>query len=128
DDEQVNAIARHMPEREQLAVLLAGWMALRIGEVLGLQRRDLRTVNGQRWLRVARQVQSRGQGVQYSTPKSKAGVRDLPVLSILEDALSDHLARFVDEADTAPLFSRPMQPAVPVAPNTLRTHFGRAIA
>ena len=38
--DQISAIAAEMPPGEDLAVLLSGWMALRIGEVLGLQRRD----------------------------------------------------------------------------------------
>ena len=48
--DQISAIAAEMPQGEVLAVLLSGWMALRIGEVLGLQRRDVRG----EWLTVSR--------------------------------------------------------------------------
>lgn len=39
--EEVKALAEAMPDHLSLAVPLAAWCALRMGEVLGLQRRDL---------------------------------------------------------------------------------------
>lgn len=100
--DQICAIAAEMPQGEVLAVLLSGWMALRIGEVLGLQRRDV----GGQWLTVARALQSRGNGLVLGTPKTKAGIRELPSDSELRAALHAQLgARVAEEAD-APLFPR----------------------
>lgn len=121
---QIAAIARNMPEVEQLSVLLAGYMALRIGEVLGLQRHDL---DGDR-LHIRRQAQSRGAGLVYSTPKSKAGIRALPIPGVLLPAIVAHLESNMAAADDAPMFPRAPRGEKPAAPNTLRRHFDAALA
>lgn len=123
DAEQVADIARNMPDREALAVLLGGHLALRIGEVLGLQRGD---VVGE-WLHVARQLQSRGAGLRVDTPKSDAGRRELPIPPDLAAAVRRHLERFVGEGRDAPLFPREARGAQHTHPNTLRKHFRVAV-
>lgn len=45
--EEVSEISARMPQREQLAVLLGAWAGLRMGEVLALRRRDVRSVVGE---------------------------------------------------------------------------------
>lgn len=127
EDDQLAALVAAMPEQTRLAVLLGGWMALRIGEVLGLQRRDFTTHDGRTWLTVSRQLQSRGQGLRLETPKTAAGRRSVPVLTRLEDALTEHLTEFVGDADEAPLFPRTPRGDMPLHPNTLRRSFGVAI-
>lgn len=122
-DTQLAELAKAMPAPERLAVLLGGWQALRIGEVLGLQRRD---VQGE-WLSVARQLQSRGQGLKIDIPKTEAGVRDLPMFPAVEDALKSHLKNHVGDADDAPLFPRTPRGDVPLHPNVLRRHFAAAV-
>ncbi len=127
EDDQLAALVNAMPEQARLAVLLGGWMALRIGEVLGLQRRDFTTHDERTWLNVSRQLQSRGQGLRLDTPKTAAGRRSLPVLTRLEDALTDHLEHFVAEAGDAPLFPRKARGDLELHPNTLRKWFDAAI-
>lgn len=122
-DEQLAALADAMPEGERLAVLLGGWQALRIGEVLGLQRGD---VSGE-WLRVARQLQSRGQGLRLDAPKTAAGVRDLPLFPVVFKALEAHLRDHVADGDDAPLFPRTPKGDKYLHPNVLRQHFGPAV-
>lgn len=123
-DVQLGALADAMPVQEKLAVLLGGWQALRIGEVLGLQRRD---VQGE-WLRVARQLQSRGNGLRIEVPKTEAGIRDLPVFPDVAKALNPHLECYVGDAEDAPLFPRTPRGEVPLHPNVLRRHFTHAVA
>lgn len=123
-DEQVKAIAAGMPDGERLAVLLGGFLALRIGEVLGLQRGD---IEGKR-LHIRRALQSRGQGLRLDTPKTKAGTRVLPIPTALQQVLDDHLADYVGEGDDAPLFPRAVKGSEYLHPNVLRAHFSAAIA
>lgn len=123
-DDQLSAIVAAMPPADRLAVLLGGWQALRIGEVLGLQRRDVRAG----WLTIARQLQSRGAGLQYDTPKTTAGVRNLPILSIIAEAVDQHLEQHVGTATDSPLFPRTKRGAQPIHPNNLRKHLDAAIA
>lgn len=123
--DQISAIAAEMPQGEVLAVLLSGWMALRIGEVLGLQRRDVRG----EWLTVSRALQSRGNGLVLDTPKTKAGIRELPLApdSELRAALQAQLAARVADAADAPLFPRASRGMQYLHPNVLRKHFAKAI-
>ncbi|WP_040284392.1 tyrosine-type recombinase/integrase [Tessaracoccus massiliensis] len=120
---QIAALAEAMPEGEQLAVRLGGYMALRIGEVLGLQRRD---VQG-KWLDIARQLQSRGQGLRYDIPKTKAGVRPLPIPTKLQERVALHLERHVGDSPESPLFPRAERGDQALHPNVLRRHFNAAL-
>ncbi len=124
--EQISSIASEMPEGEKLAVLLSGWTALRIGEVLGLQRRD---VNGE-WLHVSRALQSRGNGLVLDTPKTKAGIRQLPLAPVpeLAKALQDQLSLRVGDGPDSPLFPRTPRDKHYLHPNVLRRRFAKAIA
>lgn len=122
-DEQLTALAAAMPPAQRVAVLLGGWQALRIGEVLGLQRGD---VTGD-WLKIARQLQSRGQGLRLDTPKTSAGVREIPLFPVVVEALLEHLRDHVGEADDAPLFPRSERGSVYLHPNVLRRHFKTAV-
>lgn len=123
--EQISAIAREMPPGEELAVLLSGWTALRIGEVLGLQRRDVRG----EWLSIARALQSRGNGLVLDTPKTKAGIRQLPLAPDpeLTDALEQQLRLRVATDPEAPLFPRAPLSLRYLHPNVLRRHFSLAV-
>lgn len=122
-DSQLGELAQAMPAPERLAVLLGGWQALRIGEVLGLQRGD---VQGE-WLSVARQLQSRGQGLRIDIPKTEAGIRELPIFPAVAKVLKRHLENHVGDADDAPLFPRTARGDVPLHPNVLRRHFTAAL-
>lgn len=128
DEHQIAAIASHMPGAWRLTVMLAGHMALRIGEVLGLQRRDITIDSNGAWLRVERQLQSRGQGLRFDTPKSAAGRRELPIPPDLVQYVVDHLEHYVADGDAAPVFPRRIRGDQPTHPNSVRKHFKDALA
>lgn len=128
---QVRAIAEAMPATQQLTVLLGGFMALRIGEVLGLQRRDIEDDqhpgHASAQLAVRRSLQSRGSGLRLDTPKTAAGERRLPIPAAMRPLVKTHLAEHVGDDPTAPLFPRSRKGADYLHPNTLRKHFKAAI-
>lgn len=125
--EEIAAIANHMPDRERLAVLLAGHCALRIGEVLGLRRRDITTDHeGTMWLSVNEQVQARGTGVRLDPPKTQAGYRDVPIPAVLQAAVKSHLKNHVLKPGESFLFARHETGNMAHHPNTFRGHFNTA--
>ncbi|OAV63119.1 tyrosine-type recombinase/integrase [Enteractinococcus helveticum] len=128
--EEIAQIAAGMPPREALGVLLAGWCALRIGEVLGLRRRHIRRTGrtGQRvvWLSIEEQVQARGSGPRLDPPKSVAGIRDVPVPTRLVPALEAHLKNYVGKDADSFLFPRDLTGNQVHNPNTYRKHFNKA--
>lgn len=129
--EDIAALAEGMPEGERLAVLLAGWCGLRLGEVLGLRRRHITTTGkGEKvvtWISVEVQVQARGSGLREETPKSAAGVRTVPVPPVIVQALTEHLKDHAATGRDGLLFHRPGAPSKHLHPNTLRTHFNAAL-
>lgn len=125
--DEIQAIADNMPDREALGVLFGGWCALRIGEVLGLRRRDISTdSHGNMWLSVNEQVQARGSGVRLDPPKTQAGYRDVPIPSSLLQTVSNHLKDHVNRAGESFLFPRHDRGDTAHHPNTFRSHFNTA--
>jgi integrase len=97
---EVDALADAMPEDQRIAVILAFWCQLRLGEVLGLRRCDVDLMHGT--VRIAStKVTPMGQKVVTKTPKTAAGRRVVAIPPNITDALSDHLARRVDAGPTA---------------------------
>lgn len=128
--DEIASLAAGMPDDEQLAVLLGAWCGLRIGEVLGLRRRDFYTTPAKAdgepplwWVRIERQVQSRGGGLREDTVKTAAGNRVIPIASPLVAALTGHLLKFTGTGEDAPLFPREARGLSPMHPNRLRLHF-----
>lgn len=125
--EEITAIAANMPDRYRLAVLLAGWAGLRLGEVLALQRRDLQLPDhGPGWITINRQVQAKGGGLYETTPKSAAGNRMVPIPGPLVPAVREHLHEHVARRGDSLVFPREGDPARWTHPNTLRHHFTAA--
>lgn len=125
--DEIHAIADNMPDREALGVLLGGWCGLRIGEVLGVRRRDISTDNhGNMWLSVNEQVQARGSGVRLDPPKTDAGYRDVPIPSSLSEDVTEHLKDHTGRAGESFLFPRHETGNQPHHPNTFRGHFNTA--
>lgn len=127
--EEVADLAARMPDGERLAVLLAAWCGLRIGEVLGLRRRDLWTAPTVRegdkeatFLRIERQVQSKG-GLREETTKSRAGERDVPVPSALLPVVQDHLRHWAGMGEDGLLFPSQRRGTRWLHPNVLRERF-----
>lgn len=86
----VAAIAGRMPAEYRLAVSLAFWLSLRLGEVLALRRRDIDLER-----RVAHVTHAlsytKEDGFVDSTPKTEAGVRDIPIPGPLMGDIRAHL-------------------------------------
>lgn len=99
---ELEAIAARMPGSYGMAVLLAGWCALRFGEVAELRRRDV-SADGAT-LKVHRAMTFRDGRVLVGEPKSDAGRRDITVPPHLRDALVQHLSLHVRPGQDGLLF------------------------
>lgn len=131
-DDDIALIADNMPAAERMAVILAGWCGLRLGEVLALRRRHVLVFgSGDKavtWIKVETQVQARGSGIREETPKSNAGVRTIPVPGHVAAELAEHLKVHAAEGRDGLLFHRKGDPLALHNPNTMRNHFNTALA
>lgn len=100
--EQVKALAARMPARYELAVLLAAWCQLRLGETLELRRGDIDLVAGT--LSVSRQVQFKSSPPMVTPPKSQAGVRTVAIPGGLLGVVGEHLGRYTPAGEDGLLF------------------------
>jgi integrase len=110
--EEIAALAAAMPDRLQLAVLLASWCALRFGETVELRRGDVDL--GAEVIRVRRaavRVKQDGDveaGAKYrfevGTPKSDASIRDVAIPPHLVPVIEEHLAKHVGTKRDSLLF------------------------
>jgi integrase len=120
--EEINTIAKNMPDRLRLAVLLGCWCALRYGELAELRRKDV-DMDGA-VLRIQRGViRLKGQYVP-SQPKTEAGVRDVHIPAFLIADLKNHQDSFVDQSGEALLF--PAQNGQHLHSSTFARHFAKA--
>src|SRR5690625_151074 len=103
---EVRQFAAAMPEPLRLAVLLGAWCALRPGEVLGLQRRDL--------LNLETQWNPKATPPGYTVPKADS-VRRVHIPGSLVPLIVEHLAQRVAPEPTAPLFPSTQVPTQPVS-------------
>jgi integrase len=100
---QVWELADAVGTRYRCAVLLAGFMGLRVGELLGLERRHV-DLHGA-WLHIQQQEQELRQGERIvTTPKSLAGRRSLSIPTFLIDELEDHMRDYVHDEPAARIF------------------------
>jgi integrase len=74
--EEIGQLADAMPARMRVAVLLGAWCQLRLGELLGLRRRDIDPLHGT---------------LSITKAKSSAGIRTLAVPPAVMVELVDHL-------------------------------------
>lgn len=121
---EVRAMAAGMPERLRVAVWLAATCALRLGEVLGLQRRDLDLEDQeQAVLHVRRQWLMKTPGhPEYADPKAgSAGTVAIPAAIV--PMLIEHLDRFVGKAPESPLLPSPAMKTRPVSQSTFDRHW-----
>lgn len=119
---QVLDLTAAMPEHLALAVPLAAWCQLRLGEVLGLQRRDFTGLDdpSNAFVHVSRQLNSKTS--ELTAPKSRAGYRSLSVPPDVVPLITDHLERYAAPGPEGFVFTRPNAPGRYVADTT----FGRA--
>lgn len=103
---QVYAVAEAVGQRYQALVLLAMFSSLRWGELTGLRRCDLDL--DARTVRVAHQLtELRGGGYQLGPPKSKAGLRTVPIPELIVPVIRWHLACFAQDGDEGLVFTSP---------------------
>ncbi len=128
--EEVKAFAEAMPEHLRIAVPLAAWCALRMGEVLGLQRRDLEHLDDpeQAVLHVRRQWNVKANAL--TAPKT-GSTRSVAVPAALLPSLTHHLQTYTPSQRTAPVLVnsrgvRVSQSALDRAWRTAREHAGRS--
>ncbi len=104
--EQVWALADAMPERTRVTIVLMGFVGLRLGEVLGLERRHVNVLHGR--LKVEQQEVELDNGLLLTTrPKTEAGVRTISLPEPVALELERHLDQFVDSDSSARLFTGP---------------------
>ena len=105
--EEVRAIANNMEEQLKVPVLLMFWIALRIGELLDLRRKDI-IDDGERMIvdishavyPVRNDVTGKHDLVPGS-PKTKAGYRKITVPKKIADLMRNHLREFVGKEPEA---------------------------
>jgi integrase len=137
--DELAVITREMPEHLRCMVLLAGWGALRFGELTELRRKDCIIVEPTEAdlkiakdkgdptpepfgiIRVERAVVRTESGFEVTTPKSEAGIRDIELPPHLLPALKDHLKRLTAPGADSLLF--PAQGGQHLAPASLYRHF-----
>jgi integrase len=116
---EIATIAQHMPDRLQLAVLLAAWCGLRFGELIELRRSDIDQVS--RVIHVRRAAyRVPGNQVAIGKPKSDAGIRDVSIPPHLLPEIKRHLGAMKFGRD-ALLF--PGAKGGHLAPSALYRHF-----
>ncbi len=98
----VFALANAIDGRFRCMVLLAGFLGLRRGELLGLRRRDVDPLHGE--IVVERQVVRTGKNRIEGDPKSAAGHRKRPLPPFLAEELSVHMTLYTDADPDDPLF------------------------
>jgi integrase len=99
---EVEVITAKMPDRLQLAVTCASWLAMRLGETLELRRGDVDLDAGV--VRIRRGLVRVGGKLQTDTPKTDAGMRDVAIPPHLIERFRDHLIEHTGAGDGALLF------------------------
>ena len=122
--EELARLTEAMPQQYHAMVLLAGWCALRFGELIELRRKDIDLRGGV--VRIERGVVRTADGFVVGRPKSEAGVRDVHVPPHLLDALADHLDVGVGSSPDALLF--PNATGRHLQPSTFYRHWYKARA
>jgi integrase len=103
---QVYTLAEVIDPRYRALVLLAAFGSLRWGELAALRRSDIDLTN--RTIRVERQLtEATGQGLTVGPPKSAAGRRTVPLLSMIVTDLAAHLDEHAQDGDDGLMFTSP---------------------
>lgn len=123
DGEQLRALADAMTPRYRLAVMLGGICALRIGEVLGIQRGDFTGLeDGDPVLHVRRQWLGKAQGGAHYAPPKADSTGDIRIPHGLAPVILEHLATYVRPESDAPLFTSERDQSRPLSQNNFRDH------
>lgn len=92
--EELATITAAVPDRWQMLVQLSAWCALRFGEAIALQRRDIDLARGV--VKVRRGVTWINGEPVAGTPKTAAGVRAVALPPHLVEPLRQHLATWAE--------------------------------
>lgn len=102
--EQVWALAEAVPPRLRCMVLLFGFVGLRLGEALALERRHVNLDH--RTVRIEQQEQELRDGsIIVAPPKTRKGIRTLALPDFLVDELRAHLDTYVARGQRSRLFT-----------------------
>jgi integrase len=123
--EELGALTAAMPEKLTLMVTLAGWCALRFGELVELRRGDIDLSD--EVIRVRRAaVRTKRGGYTITSPKSDAGIRDVTIPPHLIPVIEQHLAKHVAGDRDSLIF--PADGGGHLQPSTLYRHWYKARA
>ena len=100
---EVDALAAAIPDPWRIAVELAAWCHLRLGEVLGLERRDVDLLH--RRIHVERTAYDVGGRLELGPPKTQAGRRTVSIPPHVLLTLERHLRGFVGPEASSPLLT-----------------------
>lgn len=127
--EEIEAMTQAMPEHMRIAVQLAAWCSLRLGEVLGLQRGDFVHLGDldRALLQVRRQVNSKAPGAPLTPPKADS-VRSIAIPSFMIEPLVEHLAEHVGAGRDAPVLAHPRRKLERISQTTFDRHWRAARA
>ena len=106
--DQVQALADTIEPRYKALVLMLAYCLLRKGEATALRRSDFHTdLRTGRWfVSVTRNVQHMpGGGWRYGSPKTRAGVRTVPVPTRLVPILKEHLSTYTELGQDSLVFT-----------------------
>ena len=99
---ELEILVNSMPEPYKMMTLLAGWCALRFGELVELRRKDIDLANGVIHIRRGA-VRVDGE-VLIGTPKSESGIRDVAIPPHLLPGLKSHMSRNITGGKEGLLF------------------------
>jgi integrase len=120
---QVHDLVEQLPERMRCVVLLAAFVGLRRGEILGLRRGDVDLDRGE--IAIVRQRQLDRYGAHLvGPPKSDAGRRVLAIPAALVADLRGHLEAFAQPGDDGYVFTG--QKGGPLAPHVWQDAWEKA--
>lgn len=102
--EQAHRLAEAIKPRIRILVLLAAFVGLRKGELLGLRRCDIDLERGEITIVQQRQLDRNGNHL-VGPPKTEAGTRTIAIPAVLLDALADHLDMFAQPGDDGYIFT-----------------------
>lgn len=129
EPDEIVRLAEAMPDNLRIAVLLAGWLGLREGEVCGLQRRDIDLVGDEPAIHIRHSVRLEThdgrQTPVLGPPKTESSVRDVMVPTPLVGELERHLRVYVGKGKDDMLFTGPRTHGL-LSPQSLRNAWERA--
>ena len=102
----LQAIVDNAPARYRFVLVLCLFMGLRVGEAIAVKRENLRndgTEEHPRWVVEVRGNLQRLRGengyyLQWQPPKTKAGLRDVPIFATFNTLIEEHLNNFAPGA------------------------------